>query len=351
MHKVTDNHDNDMLEQASAFSARLASGDMRSGTWLGFADWLERDPAHRRLFGAMEELSSALGHLGNDIGRRRVQRVAPGLVEFLEDAERFAAKKKRGTIKISARMLAMAAGLLLVVAVPLIHRGGLNNSSQPWIIETPDSARMTHEFGEGTTLTLGGTSRVSLLAGGSQRQLMLEHGQIHLEVEPGGEVPLQALVDGHVVAVTGTAFSISKRHKGSRVTVFEGEVDVFRKDGDGPSPGLARSVSLKAGQQLELFGGSPPVDLQTEALRNASSWRDGWLHFENARLEEIVNELEWHMDRRFVIGSDKAAGLPLAGSFNIDRLDTVITALESLLPVEVSESGDLILIDYREFGN
>ena len=61
----------------------------------------------------------------------------------------------------------------------------------------------------------------------------------------------------------------------------------------------------------------------------------------------MVRELEPYLDTPIVLTSRKVAALQVGGSFNVDNVDSMLTALESLLPIKVVRESDRILIRHE----
>jgi transmembrane sensor len=175
----------------------------------------------------------------------------------------------------------------------------------------------------------------------SERELTLRHGEIYLDIAKDEDRPFRVVVGDHSITVVGTAFNVRYRDASAIVTVQEGNVEVAA--GMGPS-GLQEDMALRAGQRLTLEQGAMPIELSDEQLELESDWRNGWLHFADARLDTVVDELNLYIDKRIVIADRDAAALRLGGSFNVDDTAPLLTALKSLLPVRINETRDRIVI-------
>lgn len=113
----------------------------------------------------------------------------------------------------------------------------------------------------------------------------------------------------------------------------------------------SRAVRTHAGHQPDLRQVAEPVRWVKQSMQESGSGREGWIHFENASLKEVVDELQPHVNEQIIITSQKAADLRVGGTFNVDRIDSLFEALESLLPIKVTKRGDKIYIDYRVNGH
>ena len=206
--------------------------------------------------------------------------------------------------------------------------------------ETAVAERRNVALDDGSTVMLNADTRLLAAFSDSERRLSLRHGEIFVDVVADASRPFHVEVGGHIVTVTGTAFNVRFRDEPARVTVDEGSVGVVE------SKAGAVPMQLEAGQQLILEPDATPVTLSPSDLRNSSTWRDGWLHFDDQSLDVVVRELNLYVDTRIILASRQAGELRVTGSFNVDNSDALLTALESVLPVTVSERNQHIVIDF-----
>ena len=346
---------NQIIEKAAAYHARVAAGDMTQAEWLELAAWLDRGPEHRRVFESMDQMSGALKLMAGNAGKEALAKVAPALVPALEEhGNAVATTAEQRASWMQPRQLAIAAGVLVAIMIPALYfLGGFGEPpvSELVVYESAVGERKTVELADGSSVTLNAASRISVGFSERERRVSLRHGEVYLDVATEAERPFNVAVGSHSITVIGTAFNIRYRSGPTRVTVDEGRVRVAPTEvheGLAPGDGLAKPVELGVGQQLFLKPGAEPTELSPEELANRSAWRDGWLHFDDESLKAVVEELSLHVDKRIVITSRRAEQLKVGGSFNVDRFDSILAALESLLPVEITQENNNVFIAYDE---
>ncbi|MGI9342953.1 MAG: FecR family protein [Gammaproteobacteria bacterium] len=345
---MTNEHDT-VIDTAAGFHARVASGEMTADDWRELEDWLDRDDEHRRVFESMGQMSDAMSSLGSAAGRRVLDEVAPELSAELDEirAEANAANDEAATGGWSARTWALAASLLIALAIPVAYFVGGDDAPVPSAYEAAIGERRTIDLDDGSSLSLGADSRTTVTMSARERELVLRHGEIYLDVAQDEARPFRVVVGDHAITVVGTAFNIRWRDEPARVTVHDGLVAVGAANGNA---GLQQDFALRAGQRIVLERDATPVDLSAEELARESAWRDGWLYFDDVRLDAVVDELNLYVDKRIVIADGKAASLRVGGSFNVDDSKPLLAALESLLPVRISETSERIVIGYADDG-
>jgi len=342
---VSDNN-RKIIKQAAAWHARLAADDVTSQDWRDLEAWLEQDPAHRDTFESLERMSGALRSLGDDPMLQALHDSAPDIASVSEDAKivRLRPGKARRAWALQPRQMALAAGVLVALIVPLLYFMGSEQVPESTNYETAVAERKAIDLEDGSSLALNADSSISVTLTDDERQVALWSGDLYLDVAAEPDRPFTVSVGDHRVTVTGTSFDVRYRDDPARVTVHEGLVRVAIAIDD---PGSGHEVELRSGQQLILAAGAVPIDLSEYELSKTAGWRDGWLHFENSTLVEVVKELEPYLDKPIVLTSRKVAELKVGGSFNVDEVDSMLTALETLLPIQVIRESDRILIRHE----
>ncbi|MNZ50734.1 fec operon regulator FecR [compost metagenome] len=127
------------------------------------------------------------------------------------------------------------------------------------------------------------------------------------------------------IQALGTRFAVRELDGGSRVDLYQGEVEI--------RPRHVSGTRLKAGQRL-WFNSDRLGPLQA-ADANACAWSEGRLVAERQPLGQFLTELARHRPG-LLRCSDDAAELLLTGVFPLADTDRILAALERSLPVRVS---------------
>ena len=240
--------------------------------------------------------------------------------------------------------MAFAASVLVALIVPLLYYMGGEEAPEPKSFEAAVGERRTIDLDDGSVLTLNADSRISFVLSDEERQVTLHSGEIYVDVAADTDRPFHVDVGADRVSAIGTAFDVRYRDEPARVTVIEGRVRVAPNT---DASTINTVYDLDTGQRLVLEFGAEPTILSQDELKLASDWRNGWLHFNNDSLASVAKALDPHVDKRIVFADGEAANLKVGGSFNVDRLDSLWAALESVVPVEISEEGERIIIRHR----
>ncbi|HHN75028.1 MAG TPA: hypothetical protein ENK10_07345, partial [Acidobacteria bacterium] len=149
-------------------------------------------------------------------------------------------------------------------------------------LDTPAGHSVFVRLGDGSRIEIAPRSRLSLATSGDGAEIRLGRGSVIVEAARQGAGHLQVLTHDGRVLVKGTVFAVTSGARGSRVSVFEGEVEA-------EFGGNARR--LRPGEQ---FSSSPRLSPQPLAEQIAWSTRVD----EHLSLLEEVRGLVRELDRR-----------------------------------------------------
>lgn len=212
-------------------------------------------------------------------------------------------------------------------------------------LTTPIGAMREYTLSDGTKLFLDTDSNVSVEYYTHKRLVKLHQGQIALHVTKDTKRPLYVDVRNVQVCVTGTVFEVRYVEDDVRVSVEEGSVDVsYKRPYDGNVMTLA---SLHAKDQITLdqrgFVQSHTV-LQNGAI---APWRNGRLVFDKIPLEDVLFEFERYGAKPALIASLELASMPLSGSFEIKRFESLLELIPKVLPLNVTQELHSVVITKR----
>ncbi len=255
-----------MLDQAIAWHLRLAEAD--DATWEDFTRWLEAAPKHADAYDQVAMVDGLLPD-ATALSHAELPVSAPSANDNLPLAGRARWLVGGGTVAAAAAAVA----LLLVPA--------LRSAAAPSIYETPAGSARTIALADGSSVELGGGSRLSVTGSGT-RVAMLERGEAVFHVRHDSSHPFTVKVNDIAVQDLGTVFAIMRDSDAVRVAVSEGSVAVSR-----------------AQHRLTLGRGDMAVAVAAQdALASAridpaavGGWRSRSLTFQGEPLASVVERL------------------------------------------------------------
>jgi transmembrane sensor len=317
------------LEQATAWLQRMhaSSGDERVlEEWL---EWCQRDPRHQQAFDEMAVVWEATGRLD-----ALSSPVATGV------AQRNSWSRRALVASLSALTLSAVAGYYLWSRM----ENSATESSADF--QSPIGTNSTHVLADGSTLVLGGGTRVSVVVGARERRVELHEGELFVSVRRDSR-PFLVDTGRLAVVATGTAFNVLRTAARTTVTVSEGSVEARYADPDDDP----LNVQLKTSQQLIYSHGAHSVEVRDVDPRNVLAWRSGQLWFRQEPLAEIIATLNRYTLKTLIIQDPRLAERRLSGTVNANDIDGSLEALQVSEPISIVELPDgRRLIGWRSVG-
>ena len=247
-------------------------------------------------------------------------------------------------------MLAMAATVILAVTVVLWSLIERPNSIEPEVVyETSIGEHSTVNLVDGTNLTLNTNSRVKVKYAERHRMLILERGEIFVEVAHDPDRPLSVYVGSNVVQAVGTAFSVRINNSQEiELVVSNGKVlvgvDSRVKEGQSPESPISLNPTSQAilGEQRVILGSSESVveNLNPEDLQVSMSWRDGTIVFRGESLEEALLEVNRYTPIEFVFLDEELKNVRIAGLFKAGDVDGLLSTLRANFNITNERVGE-----------
>lgn len=285
--------DNPLAEEAARWFLRIKENGSNSDLQAEFTAWLSRSGRHREEYESIQRLWGALEHL-------KPHR-----------------QKRRQTL---AALLILGVGTLL----------GLQ---QHFAVDTLKLTK-TGEHAEalladGSRIQLDGDTRIRVEHSLLQRRLVLEQGQVFIEVAPGMRPFVVIAGDGETRDI-GTRFNVSRDGERVTVGVAEGRVEVSL-------PATKASREIGQGEQVSYRHGQF-LGTQSILPDSTEAWTSGRWHFDNVDLAEVVAQINREHQRPVRIDDPRLATYRISGVFSANDRAGLLTALTRLYSLRLVES-------------
>ena len=339
--------DSDSIErEAAQWFAKRESGSWTPADEAQFEAWLGQGTGHRIMYIRLDagwQRAARLKALGAG--------VAPGTIpprDFWGDTRAFkrtpAADGSRRTPR--KRLVACAAAVLLAVIVGgatyLMQTGGFAGGRY----STKVGALETILLADGSHVILNTNSRVRVGLADTQRSIELDHGEAFFEVAKDPKRPFVVTAGSRRIVAVGTKFSVRLENDDVIVTVAEGKVRL--ENASVPHAGGSAEVFVAAGSFARTAKADVLVhDNAAAQVEQLLSWRNGYLVFRDATLEEAVSEFNRYNTRQMIIKDPQIARLRIGGNFRSNNTDAFLWLLQNGFPVAVEQDGDRVILQAR----
>ena len=327
-------------DEASLWIAKL-DDDLSAADQAALQEWMAADQENQTVLLKMASLWDKMGVLS------RLSDLFP------ETATRPARSPRFALATAAAVLITVLAGVWAVIAfnpgnVPDVRQVVIKSASDT-VYETAIGEQSTVHLPDGTQLVLNTNSLVKVNYTDRYRLLMLERGEIHVQVAHDKARPLSVIAGDTIVKAVGTAFSLEiASDQQIELVVTEGKVlvGVHQRTPGGMadnSPDIlaSSSVTVAAGEQLIL--GTPEEEISEvspEEIEVKLSWRQGNLVFRGESLEDAVAEIGRYTTVEFVILDDNLKKVRIAGLFKAGDVDGLLATLRENFDISYERAGD-----------
>ncbi|VVQ14695.1 Protein FecR [Pseudomonas fluorescens] len=198
-----------------------------------------------------------------------------------------------------------------------------------WLADqrTATGEQRTLRLSDGTLINLNTHSAVDVRFDEQQRLIVLQEGEILVETGHGDARPFIVETREGSMRALGTRFLVKREEQGTRLSVLQSAVAAH------PQSSLDEQI-LREGQQVLIRSdGLGPVAVLNPG---ADAWTRGMLVVDNARLEDLVNELARYRPGHLGV-APQVADLRITGSFPLKDTNLALSALLPTLPVQIEQ--------------
>ena len=297
------------LQAAAEWHSELREAEADSPLHAAHADWLRRDPRHRRAWQRVEKLAARLGDLSSQ-------------ADAAADITVLTLKKARHTRR---RALKLTALLLVTTAAAGLQSDLHHRALADHYTATGERQRL--QLADGSVLDLNTNTAIDIDFDQDRRRIYLRQGEIHAQTAHKQDArPFSVITGQGEIRALGTRFLARREGDHSHVAVLERAVEIT------PAAAPGQTTRLKAGQQAR-FSDSEAGPIQPITGRPAA-WTRGQLIIRDWPLGAFLDELARY--RRGVLGYDEAsAALRISGVFHLENTDALLDNLAITLPIKI----------------
>lgn len=333
---------------ATEWLVRLHDPHVTPEDILAWQTWMRQHPSHAAAFRRMEELDGLLRALPNppSSSRRRMSADSyDGSVPIRLWKRHAPQLLPTRALAASAIFLAVALGLIVTVS---IARWDGNRSTR--IFATRIGENRSVRLADGSTVTLGGNSRVAVSFRPRERDIDLLRGEAFFTVAKNRHRPFRVAAGRAVVVAVGTQFDVRRDTSQVMVDVVEGRVVVIPHSSLVPisllrmfRPELT-PVFVGAGERTAVNGHEVEPPSQVHDPEDATSWRSGRLVFRMQPLDEVLQQVNRYSRTPIVIADPDVAQLKVTGTVVGGDVAGWVESLHSALGIVAVQEPDRIVL-------
>jgi len=355
-----------IYEEASAWFVECLSGDLDDVGRREFDRWLRKSPEHVRAYLEI----AAIWTEGPSMDPTRRWDADSLIAQARKDRDNVVAlgatdavPKHEGRVPLPQavasaeprRSSSPRRYFAVAASVAVLGIGG----SWVWLAySSPEYAttvgeQRSIELADGSTVSMNSKSRIRVRYSKGERAIDLLEGQALFHVAKDQTRPFMVSADGTRVRAVGTQFDVYEKHKGTTVTVLEGQVAVLAPSASVSAAGSnvpqradaapLVAILLSTGEQLTV---TPKVAQKSDHpnIAAATAWTQRQIIFESATLSEVAEEFNRYNQRQLVIEDPQLYNFHISGMFSSTDPDSLIRFLRERPDVRVTETDSEIRI-------
>jgi transmembrane sensor len=314
-----------LAADAARWAARLGAEDASEAEWLSFEAWLSV-PEHRAAYDGLENQLAEIEAHKDEL--RRAIRYGPR-------AAAQPGSRAKSPVWLWGGGLAAVAAALAIVALPAISRwASALDPVQELAYAAPADQPSSFTLPDGSSVTLNRGASLHVRFAERRREVSLGSGEASFQVTHDERRPFLVHAGTASIKDLGTEFNVMNLKDTLLVTVRAGAVEV---DLEGGNP-----VRLQEGGQLRVDRNESVATVSRVNPEDAFAWMNGRLVFRNARLGEIIAQMNRYGDKPIQLADGGLGDLRFSGVLVIGNSETMISQIVAFLPVRMDESGEAI---------
>ena len=325
--KIVDNRDRSLIEkEAVAWFTRI-NGKPTRREKQEFAQWLELSPQH---CAAYQEVSALWLDIGA-VAKNAVTNTDLDLpMKKIESFRRNKSKSKTGAVIVGG-LSVLVLGTWMWVNDPNI----IQNLTADY--STSKGERRLVTLQDGSTILMNADSAFDADISSAARRIHLLRGSAYFTVQKNG-APFVVRAGNGEARVLGTQFDVMMNEDDNvTVTLAEGSVEVSAID-------EAQKIILKPGESVE-YDKAGLGNVEAIDIAERMAWHEGRLIFDNARLGDVLFQIERYRDGRIVVLSSELKNKRVSGNISLDKTADTLEAMQTSVGFRMTSLvGKVILI-------
>lgn len=316
----------ELHSQARVWLRLLTSTDVKAYDTEGFQRWLHASPAHKAAFGEV---------------KRRWDALEPASRAFLRTHPQAADAHRRAlheTHRGRRAFLGAAFGAAAVAGVAVV-----SPPARLWPAPAEWGADDRTATGEQRTLALADRVEVTLNTQTSIRRRTDDDGTAGIDLL-AGEAAIDLPAGGPSFAVMAGAGRSLAQSGRFEVRYLNGKVCVTCIEGAVRVEHPAGTRALNA-RQLTIYEADAIGGVASIESASVSAWRRGELVFNEARLADVLSEINRYRSGRVVLMNTSVQNGSVSGRFLIASLDSVLAQLQQMFDLQARRlPGGLVVL-------
>jgi transmembrane sensor len=231
------------------------------------------------------------------------------------------------------RTFQIAAALVLLVCMSFFLKWALDNKNVAPEIYATSKQMLEKKLPDGSKVFINRHSEIVYVVKNNVREVKLK-GEAYFEVIHKDHEPFVINVNDVLIKDIGTEFNVKTLDNGDvEVKVDGGEVQFYSENNEGLK--LVKGEKARYSKTAKQF-----TKVNTNVFDNTSSYRTKIFNFENARLRDVIEELNEVYMVNIRLSNHKLDNCPVTAQFDNQSIEEVMDLIADALDIKVEHNGN-----------
>jgi transmembrane sensor len=254
-------------------------------------------------------------------------------------------------------LFAIAAAVLAVGFKPAMRWLDFERAEPVHIVSTVAGELKQITLPDGSKVTLGAKTELSVHYGQCLRTILLNSGEALFTVAHNPTCPFIVIAGDGAITAVGTEFSVRRTLDRVTVQVAEGSVNVQPREAlasvpwprDPDIPNITwPDAKLAQGQEVTYRGNESRSPVESEDTRVATEWLDGRREYHHEPLSYLIADINRYVEEPIELAPE-VGDLQFSGLVYESQVKKFLQDLEIIFPVKVTRTeNNHILIQSRD---
>jgi transmembrane sensor len=300
--------DEEALEEAAAWIARLHADDRTADDDTRFCEWISAKPEHAVAFEIMDRGWTALR----------------GVTPRIPQPARHVSRRQLVMAGLGGSLVLGTSFLALRPAAAQTYETGIGEQKHVTLKD-------------GSRIFLNASTKLAVSMDDSERTVNFSYGRASFDITVGDKRPFVVSAGERRIISHGSSFNVGRDRGDLQIVLIQGKADIRNIDA---APSFSKT--LHAGERLVSNGNSIRVD--RPRLAPLVAWQERTAIFDNDLLSDAAREMNLYSPVKLEIGDAHTANLHVSGIYRVGDNDAFARSIAKFLPVQVNRQGDQLIL-------
>ncbi len=325
--KTATNTEDELLETAARWFARLRASDISPREKEEFAQWLAADNARQKAFSEISEVWEETGKL---LAIPEPEKIAPKEISMPEKPSR-TWKFPRMSLPVFLRW-GTGAITAAVIILMVFFRAPLNEMWHQYKGEEISCITMNGEhrkinLSDGTIMEINADTCLTYDICATHRNIVLKKGEAFFKVAPNPKLPFQIHTTAGIITVLGTKFNVKTTDKKTAVDVEQGKVRVRTLPTPG-SPHFSTAIVITKGQGVDYTSRGAMQRIRKANTESVNAWRDDKIYFNEDSLGDVAKIIHLQCNIKVFFPPIMQRAETFTGTFERNQPEEILNAIK-----------------------